>query len=244
MPVASVNRSGAREPGPAGGRRAPEGPDRPASVTRRIASVAVNTTTNGAARLRIVPANEVSWDDLRAVVGAARCFDALCFCQRFKILKGWHEVGEEERAHRLRTQAECGTPESDTTSGLVGYLGEEPVAWCAVEPRTAYVRLTRQVTWAGRSEDKTDAGVWAVTCTVVRTPYRWQGFTYQLIAAAVEFAREHGAHAVEGYGMLTEPGKTITWGELHVGSRNAFAAAGFREVTRPTKRRVVMRIDL
>jgi hypothetical protein len=44
--------------------------------------------------------------------------------------------------------------------------------------------------------------------------------------------------------MLTEPGKEITWGELCVGSRNAFAAAGFREVTRPTKRRVVMRIDL
>ncbi len=44
--------------------------------------------------------------------------------------------------------------------------------------------------------------------------------------------------------MLTEPGKEITWGELHVGSRNAFAAAGFREVARPTKRRVVMRFDL
>jgi hypothetical protein len=44
--------------------------------------------------------------------------------------------------------------------------------------------------------------------------------------------------------MWTEPGKQITWGELYVGSRNAFAAAGFGEVTRPTKRRVVMRIDL
>jgi hypothetical protein len=55
---------------------------------------------------------------------------------------------------------------------------------------------------------------------------------------------QRGAHAVEGYAMLTEPGKEITWGELHVGSRTAFAAAGFREVTRPTTRRVVMRIDL
>jgi len=201
--------------------------------------------TTGAAALRVVPANEVSWDDLRAVVGAARCHDNPCFCQRFKILTSrWRSVSDEERAHRLRTQAECGHPDSDTTSGLVGYLGDEPVAWCAVEPRTAYIRLTRQVTWAGRNEDKADEGVWAVTCLVTRTPYRWQGFTYQMIAAAVEFAREGGAHAVEGYGMLTEPGKEITWGELHVGSRNAFAAAGFREVTRPTKRRVVMRIDL
>jgi len=201
--------------------------------------------TAEAATLRVVPANQASWDDLRAVLGAARCHGGLCFCQRFKILDSqWRSVTDEERAHRLRTQAECGHPDSETTSGLVGYLGGEPVAWCAVEPRTAYVRLTRQVTWAGRNEDRTDEGVWAITCLVTRIPYRWQGFTYLMIAAAVESARERGAHAVEGYGMLTESGKEITWGELHVGSRNAFAAAGFREVSRPTKRRVVMRIDL
>ncbi|MCA1570392.1 MAG: GNAT family N-acetyltransferase, partial [Chloroflexi bacterium] len=39
------------------------------------------------------------------------------------------------------------------------------------------------------------------------------------------------------------PGEDITWGELHVGTRSIFAAAGFDEVRRPTPRRVVMRID-
>jgi hypothetical protein len=43
--------------------------------------------------------------------------------------------------------------------------------------------------------------------------------------------------------MLTEPGVEITWGELHVGSRNVFAEAGLAEVAHPTKRRYVMRID-
>jgi hypothetical protein len=43
--------------------------------------------------------------------------------------------------------------------------------------------------------------------------------------------------------MLTEAGKEITWGELHVGSHSIFAAAGFAEVSRPTLRRFVMRID-
>jgi len=32
--------------------------------------------------------------------------------------------------------------------------------------------------------------------------------------------------------------------ELHVGTRRVFADAGFTEVAHPTKRRVVMRIDL
>ena len=43
--------------------------------------------------------------------------------------------------------------------------------------------------------------------------------------------------------MITEPGQEITWGENHVGSRSNFADAGFQEVSHPTLRRVVMRID-
>jgi hypothetical protein len=43
--------------------------------------------------------------------------------------------------------------------------------------------------------------------------------------------------------MLTQPGQEITWGELHVGSHSIVAAAGFAEVSHPTPRRVVMRID-
>ena len=37
--------------------------------------------------------------------------------------------------------------------------------------------------------------------------------------------------------MVTEPGVEITWGELHVGAVQAFAAAGFREVSAPTQAR-------
>jgi hypothetical protein len=43
--------------------------------------------------------------------------------------------------------------------------------------------------------------------------------------------------------MITQPGKEITWGELHVGARQVFAEVGFTEVTQLSPRRVVMRID-
>ena len=43
--------------------------------------------------------------------------------------------------------------------------------------------------------------------------------------------------------MITEPGKEITWGEVHVGARQVFEEAGFTQITHPTKRRVVMRIE-
>ena len=77
----------------------------------------------------------------------------------------------------------------------------------------------------------------------VRKGYRRRGITYALAAATVDFARERGARALEAYPMITEPGKEITWGELYVGARQVFADAGFTEVSHPSPRRVVMRID-
>ncbi len=194
----------------------------------------------------IVPANEASWEDLQAVLGT-RGDPPKCQCQRYKLRprEAFSKFPVEERAHRLRMQSECGHPKSKTTSGLIAYLDGEPVGWCAVEPRTAYHGLMRnfRVPWDGRNEDKADDTIWSVTCFVTRAGYRRRGISYALVRAAVDFARERGARALEGYAMITHPGQEITWGELHVGSRSIFAAAGFVEVSHPTPRRVVMRID-
>jgi GNAT superfamily N-acetyltransferase len=196
--------------------------------------------------LRIVPANEASCEDLRAVFGT-RGSAARCWCQRYKLApkEAFKHFPAEERAHRLRTQTECGNPRSKTTTGLVAYLDGEPVGWCAVEPRTHYPGLLRvyRTPWEGRDEDKADASVWAVTCVFARAGFRRRGVSYALARAAVDFARERGARALEAYPMLTEPGKDVIWDEIHVGSRSVFDAAGFAEVSRPSKRRVVMRID-
>ena len=204
------------------------------------------TDTAVTSGVTITPANEASWEDLQAVLGP-RGDPSRCQCQRYKMQPGesWNSVGSEELAFRFRAQTDCGRQESRRTSGLVAYLDGKPVGWCAVESRSAYPRLLlkTRVPWAGRAEDKTDGSVWAVTCFVTRAGFRRRGVSRALARAAVDFAREREARAIEGYPMLTQPGQEIAWGELHVGSRGIFAAAGFREISRPTLRRVVMRID-
>jgi GNAT superfamily N-acetyltransferase len=203
---------------------------------------AIGTMTDTA--ILVVPANEVSWDDLRAVFGT-RGDPSGCQCQWFRTAPAeWRSVSVEDRAWRLREQTGCGDPGAEATSGLVAYLDGEPVGWCAVEPRSVYVHLLgSRVVWAGRDEDPADDGVWAVTCFVTRTGFRRRGVSRALAAATVDFARQRGARALEAYPMITQPGQKITWGELYVGSRGVFADAGFAEVSRPTRRRVVMRID-
>ena len=197
-------------------------------------------------RVVTVPANEAPWDDLQSVFGT-RGEAANCQCQRYKLERreAFSRFPAEERAERLRGQTNCGQPGAASTSGLIAYLDWEPVGWCAVEPRPAYPGLLRvyRVPWEGRSEDKADASIWAVTCVFTRAGYRRRGISYAMVRAAVEFARQRGARALEGYPMVTEPGKSVIWSEMHVGSRSIFADAGFREIGRPTLRRAVMRID-
>ena len=193
--------------------------------------------------LSIVPANEASWEDLQAIFGT-RGQAARCQCQRYKLRPGeaFRKFPVEERAFRLREQTDCGHPDSDTTSGLVAYLDGEPVGWCAVEPRSAYEGLARsfRVPWEGRQEDKADDAVWAVTCLFARAGYRRRGVGKALARAAVGHARDRGARALEAYPITT---KDVIDEELHVGTEATFADAGLTEVSRPTKRRVVMRID-
>ena len=196
--------------------------------------------------LTVVPANEGTWEDLQTVFGTHGTAP-ICQCQRFKLRPKesfrWSPV--EVRATRLRAQTNVGDPEADTTSGLMAYLDGEPVGWCAVEPRPAYAGLLRvyRVPWVGRSEDKTDDSIWAVTCFFVRAGFRGRGITYELARAAVDFARDRGARALEGYPMVTQRGQEVIWDELLVGTRSIFADAGFTQVSHPTPRRVVMRIE-
>jgi GNAT superfamily N-acetyltransferase len=193
--------------------------------------------------ISIVPANEASWEDLQAIFGA-RGPASRCQCQRYKLRRreSFGSFPVEERGFRLRRQTDCGHPDSDATSGLVAYLDGEPVGWCAVEPRSAYEGLVRnnRVPWEGRDEDKADDSVWAVTCLFTRAGFRKRGVSRALARAAVDFARERGARALEGYPIKT---KNVILEELHVGTEGVFLAAGFTEVSRPTLRRVVMRID-
>jgi GNAT superfamily N-acetyltransferase len=189
-------------------------------------------------------ADRATWSDLQLVFGT-RGPASRCWCQRFKLApkESFGSVPAEDRAHRLREQTDCDHPGAGRTSGLVGYLDDEAVGWCAVEPRPHYDGLVRvfRVPWLGRDEDRSDEGVWAVTCLLTRTGFRRQGVSRALARAAVEFARTGGARALEAYPIIKTAG--ILAEELHVGTVATFAGAGLREVARPTLRRVVMRID-
>ena len=111
----------------------------------------------------------------------------------------------EERADRLRQQTDAGHPESDTTA----------VSWpTSTGSRWAGARSSRGATtraWSAtiaspgqdREEDKADDSVWAVTCFFIRRRLRKHGVSRELARAAVSFARDRGARAIEGHSIIT-----------------------------------------
>jgi len=71
------------------------------------------------------------------------------------------------------------------------------------------------VPWADRDEDRTDDSVWAITCLLTRAGFGKRGLSRALARAAVDFARERGARAIEGYSLTT---KDVISEEFHVGT--------------------------
>jgi GNAT superfamily N-acetyltransferase len=115
--------------------------------------------------------------------------------------------------------------------GILGYLGDEPVAWCSVAPRSTF----RHLGGVDRPEDA-QGSVWSITCFFVHRSLRGRGLTRQLLEAAVAHARMRGATVVEGY-----PVEPDSPSYRFMGFVETFDEAGFEEVGRAGTRRHVMR---
>ncbi|MFH9012964.1 GNAT family N-acetyltransferase [Streptomyces sp. NPDC017943] len=183
------------------------------------------------------PASE--FEDVRAVLGPKSPGANVCWCLSHRIPS---RLNNELRGP-ARGEYVAGLCRADTAPGVLAYDGAEPVGWAAVAPRA-------QTTFARnrRIPHVDDLPVWSLWCVRVRPGHRKQGISHALIAGAVEFARSHGAPAVEAYPLDNGDAK-VDLTMAYAGLRKNFARAGFT-LAAPTTSvlaghpRVLMRLDL
>jgi GNAT superfamily N-acetyltransferase len=197
----------------------------------------------GAVSIEVRPATADRWSDLVSVFGRRGEDPSWCWCQIFlrseSVTPSASEVPPDNRdaLYGEVTQAKV-------APGLIAYVDDHPVGWTRVGLRSGFpgVRGNRAL---ARVLDHEDAGVWWVTCFVVDSRHRRSGIGSALLQAAVDFAREHGATAIEGHPVDVDGLKAarVAGSAIYTGTVAMFAAVGFVEVARTYPSRPVMRLS-
>jgi GNAT superfamily N-acetyltransferase len=189
--------------------------------------------------IAIVPLTEERWGDVEALFGLGGD-SKTCWCVYWRLRgKDWSLSSAGSNRRHFREIVERGP-----APGLLAYRGETPVGWVSVGPREDFARLE-----ASRIRPRLDdVAVWSIVCFVVARTERRQGLMQRLLTAAVDYARDHGAPAVEAY-PVDPGGARVAAGTAYTGLLSTFEAAGFRtlhEIDSPqaTVRRKIVRLDL
>lgn len=191
--------------------------------------------------LNVIPVIDAPWNDVRTVFGT-RGDPSTCWCQFFKVDNAAWNVPNAARhfEQALCDQIDEARSAKGAGPGLLAYDGDAPVGWVAMEPRPAYIRLVNA--GVNRAEDPGDAGVWVVSCFVVRVGHRRKGVAAALLDAAVAYARANGARTIDAFPVAVQ-GK-VSSADLYHGPLSTFEAAGFTVIDRPNEKRAVVRLEL
>ena len=196
----------------------------------------------GVVSIDVRPATADRWSDLVTVFGRRGEDPSWCWCQVF--LRSEHATpSASEVPPDNRDALYQEVTHAAVAPGLIAYVDDHPVGWTRVGLRSGFpgVRGNRSL---ARVLDDEDVGVWWVTCFAVDGRHRRSGIGSALLQAAVEFAREHGATAVEGHPVDVAALKAdrVAGSAIYTGTVAMFASAGFVEVARTYASRPVMRL--
>jgi GNAT superfamily N-acetyltransferase len=189
--------------------------------------------------VEVAPATIDRFDDLAVMLGPKRPDASVCWCLSHRLdSKTNNELVGAARGEYVRTL--CGR---DDGPGVLAYDDGEVAGWAAVAPR-AELPFAR----SRKIPHVDDLPVWSIWCVRVRPGHRGRGISHELLAGAVEYARAHGAPAVEGY-PVDNNGEKVDITMAYVGTRHLFEAAGFTKAAETDSvsggfPRVLMRLRL
>lgn len=193
--------------------------------------------------VQVQPATADRWDDLATVFGRRGNDPSWCWCRLF-LSSTADECSSSGPAPDNRQALRQEITRAATPPGLIAYVGDQPVGWTRVGPRSAFPRVGGNRALARVLAD--DPGSWWVACFAVDSRQRRSGVGSALLEAAVTFGRSHGATAVEGHpvDVAALRATRVSGSALYTGTMAMFVAAGFSEVARTFPSRPVMRLLL
>ena len=176
------------------------------------------------------PVTPDRWPDLEMLFGPSGAYGG-CWCMYFRLRSSENARAKgSERKAGMKALVEAGPP-----PGLIAYVDGEPAGWVSLDPRERFTMLQ----YSRMYVPVDDQPVWTIVCFVVGRQFRRRGLMAGLLDAAVHYARENGARAIEAY--PSEPEDALKGYAGFMGIRSVFDRAGFQEVARLKNGRAVMR---
>jgi GNAT superfamily N-acetyltransferase len=203
----------------------------------------MSTISPEKSQVEVVPATPEHWTAIEEFFTGAPCW-----CQYWRVSSGEYrrlskddpfETWSARRKAALRRQLSGPVP-----PGMLAYSDSRLVGWCGFGPRPEMERLVRSRTIPAVD----DRPVWSIVCFLVRVGYRRKGVARALLEGLIEYARGHGAPALEAY-PVDPGGKRIDVAFAYVGTTSMFEKAGFRRILETSARsarlsRWLMRLEL
>jgi hypothetical protein len=136
-------------------------------------------------KMKVKPVDNSTWKDFETLF-KSKGAPSYCWCMAWRMTRD--ELGKNTSVNRkrfIKKRVAAMTP-----IGLLGYIGDEPMAWCSIAPRDTHQRL---------GGDERLKEVWSITCFFIKKEYRDQGLVEILIENAKKYAKKNGAKYVEAY---------------------------------------------
>jgi GNAT superfamily N-acetyltransferase len=193
------------------------------------------------AGIEVHPVTAERWDDLveffeRKGPRGGTPMPGSCWCMAWR---------EEQGPRPLRKAALKSAVDEARPVGLLAYVEGRTVGWAAVSPRLDQPKLERSRHFGPLPGDE---DVFAITCFYVTPEIRGTGISTALLNAAIDYARDCGATALDAFPKADDAPhvsstrraeENYSW----MGRRSSYESRGFVTLREPGKR-LVMRLRL
>ncbi|GFP76374.1 GNAT family N-acetyltransferase [Clostridium fungisolvens] len=181
--------------------------------------------------IKIYSLDHTRWEDFELLFGERGACGG-CWCMSWRLKKSEFERGKGEfNKNSMKDIVYRGKP-----VGVLAYVDDNPIGWCAIAPREVYKRLESSRVLK-RIDDKP---VWSISCLFIAKDFRRKGISTELIKGAIEYAKLNEVNIVEAYPVVPY-GNNVPDAFLWTGVPVAFEEAGFTVVERRSKWKPMLR---
>jgi GNAT superfamily N-acetyltransferase len=181
--------------------------------------------------LTFQPLTRRRWADFLMLFGEHGAYGG-CWCMWWRISRSEFNRNQGEGNQKAMKEI----VDSGVIPGILAYDDIYPVGWCSIAPREQFASLNRSPVL----KPVDDRDVWSIVCFFIDKKHRGKDLTLELIQGAVEYASSQGAEIIEAYPTVSRGGRMPPVSSF-MGMPHLFEKAGFEEVARPSRSKMIMR---